>query len=159
MYAIIMILERFKRDGRAGVAVMVALMAPALLGFAALAVDVGFWMSSQSADQLSSDAVAMAVARSALYGCTSSSCVSNTASAAASSAISMDAPHVAASLSGTTTGQYDARATTTITPQKFLIQAVIGASAPARLSASASAKLGQIETSSGSTAYTPFLVR
>lgn len=82
---------RLFRKRRSGVvAVMTAVMAPVLIGFAALAVDGGYWVGSQVALQAQANAGALAGLRAQSYGLTSTAAIqtiANQASIAANSAI------------------------------------------------------------------------
>ncbi|HET9086664.1 MAG TPA: pilus assembly protein TadG-related protein [Acidobacteriaceae bacterium] len=56
------------KDGRAAVAVIVAVMAPVLIGFAALATDVPYWYGTREALQTAVDAAAMSAALTGFNG-------------------------------------------------------------------------------------------
>lgn len=98
--------HRLLRKRRAGViAIMAAVMAPVLIGFAALAVDGGYWMGTQVALQAQANAGAIGAVRAQTYGLTTASAiqaVAQSAAAAASSAVA--SPSVTATI-GTGTAQ------------------------------------------------------
>jgi len=54
---------RFLRQRAAGVAIIVALSTPLLIGFVALAVDIGYWFEKQEALQSAADAAAISAAQ------------------------------------------------------------------------------------------------
>lgn len=76
--------QRLIRRRKTGVvAVMAGLMAPVLIGFAALSIDGGYWIGSQDALQSQANAGAISAMRSENYGLTSSAAISEVSSRAA----------------------------------------------------------------------------
>ena len=80
--AILRIASRL-RDRRAAVAIIVALSAPVLVGFSALAVDVTYWYGTHEALQTAADAGALAAAR---FGTTNQAALQTVAANAANAA-------------------------------------------------------------------------
>lgn len=71
------------RSRKAAIAIMTALIAPVLLGFSAIAFDVGYWYTSKIGLQTATESASIDASRATIYGIYSSSALSNIADEAA----------------------------------------------------------------------------
>lgn len=95
--------HRFHRDERGAVALTVGLLAPVLLGFAALSVDAGYWMSSQDALRTAASAAAISAMRGEQYGITDNATLQSIAAQNARAATSMTSqPSILTAINGAT---------------------------------------------------------
>lgn len=68
-----------RRPKKAAIAIMTALIAPVMLGFTAISVDVGYWYTSRTSFQSATEAAAIDASRATIYGVYSSSSLSRVA--------------------------------------------------------------------------------